>query len=259
MGSPGGSVRSVGGHLATARRFAALAFRPFQSLIIDVLGGVGLIGLQLSPFRIEDGTTIALVGLAIVVCLFAVAGYRLQRQVDEDGRTQFRTEPSIDSLGSHDFQIPGDPRLWNARETLLITVVNEGPTARFAASVDEVRPLVREDGEPLSGPFAVDELAWEHTIARINEIPAGGRARLKVATAAWWVGGGMNGEAWFFYTAESATYAPGSHGIGWRLAIPDVPVSFRLFLVNVDTTQSLIETYRVEFDGKTPTAFEKTQ
>lgn len=244
------------GRIASARQFLALALRPFTSLTLDVLGGLGFLGLQFSLYHVGDAITAVVVALGLGVVLFAVAGYRLQRTLDLLNLEHFTTTPMIDPTTS-EFQLPNDPRIWTTRAVLMLEVRNEGPSARFAASIDAIDEVERELGG-LVPDYRVDEVAWENSLERVNEIPSGASARLKIATAGRWMVGRDQGDSWFFWTARSASYAPNSHGVGWRLRAPDHGiVSLRITVVNVDANQRNTEEYAVEFWASAPRSFRK--
>jgi len=250
----------VGGSLRTVWRFAGHTFGPLDHPVANgLLFLVGFIGLPLGLSRATDGWIAGLAVVALFAILLFVAGVRRQWELDRRNEVRFDIDDTLvdTSTAGLVVRFDGDPHAWKVEGVLLVTVANEGPTARFAARITDVQPASLLMGRDLR-TYGVAEVAWEDTIEPFKEIASGFSSRLKVATAAEWNLAATTGPGWWFHTAKSASYSPNSHGNGSRLKAPlRGVVSMTLTVVNVDAGQQRTQRLQVEFIGGVPRTFEK--
>lgn len=244
------SLGRLVGSFSTARHLATRAAKPFDHWTLNALGAIGAAGVTGAPVVLGDVQAAALVLFVILASVLGYAAYGLQREADERASPSFRVDAlEIERLGPP-WRQPNDGRTWWDLVAVRIAVHNDGPTARFAARIENVRG-VRQLGNPDALPtYRVPSVAWEDTKERDFEIFGGDNAHLMVASHGKWKVGSDSGMGIWFWCAKSAMWAEDGHAAGWRLQPIGREVWFDLRVMSLDDDRDdVIERFAMEFDA----------
>jgi len=185
----------------------------------------------------------ALAGLLVVASVLLVwsvaVGLVLARRLaaTEDLRAPaFSLRPAIEPNRREIFRFDGHN--FTPNTYLWVEVTNAGPTASFSARVRKAIGTGKDE-------YDVDEVAWEHTEERHYEIPRDHRARLRLANMCTKPG---QRRLWF-WTARSATWSPGGHAAGHRMADFGPVIEFDLTVTNSTFDTAMTRRLRIETEA----------
>jgi hypothetical protein len=201
-------------------QFLLLSARPFGSYLekAQIVGvpGATVVAFVAFAFRfgVATGTALLLGGVGL---LFLVAGTRLTIAKQRREETEF-------DLSLHLEQVPWVLDLNGVRYThgsvLWVSVINSGPTSKFAARVRDISGVPSSWGTS----YEVDPASWEQVPDPEITIPRGGRRRLKVVSIL------KTPRAFWFYSGQWGKELPGNQ---WQIPPSDEPtVDFTLEVVN---------------------------
>jgi hypothetical protein len=239
------------------RNLLKLALHPVRGTLFSVLSVLALIGLPAAA-RVFGGVWALVTFLALLVVLLTIAGCRLQGEHDQRMRPKFnlelRTEPLDEDLTYGAVLTGGRIGLW-------VRVTNRGPSAEFAARVENVRNARRADDDmPVGSGYSVDRVAWAETTEGRLALGRGQSGTLRLAE---WAGvvisnGRRSGPVVYFLEATSAVPAPVTHALGWRLdatALETRPLAFDLTVSNVSADTHTTKHLAISFGDRSEVLF----
>jgi hypothetical protein len=229
---------------ATEREFLRLAFRPLpnaQGWVSLGTAVLALFGVTVGPGLVGAWPAGAVGFLFGVIMLLGWAGYRLQRDKEERGRSKFSlaayTEPIHDG-----HQRDGVGPTFEDRTLLWVDVENSGVEAEFASRFLNIRGAQKFQASGSVSNYS-HPVAWEDTGDRKMKIGYLNRARLLVAWSF------RHPPTFWFVTPGTAAWAPGqAHQHGWVLQPADPGgVAFDLQVVNETERKAITKRARIEF------------